>query len=143
MFVCHVCVMFVSCLNNVWVMFVRHMLHGEYLAILLGSGTVRPEARIDLKTLCNFELSRDDFFGSLTSVKYSRKKCQMNLEGPKKIISILQNAGKSKTPVNKVNKTNISPGTCNVYAPGFPLMQLGCPNGCFSGYYKNNKTDQL
>ena len=36
--------------ENVWVMFVRHMLHGEYLAILLGSGTVRPEARIDLKS---------------------------------------------------------------------------------------------
>ena len=27
----------------------RHMLHGEYLSILFGSGTVRPEARIDLK----------------------------------------------------------------------------------------------
>ncbi len=33
---------------NVGVMLVRHMLHGEYLSVLFGSGTVRPEARIDL-----------------------------------------------------------------------------------------------
>jgi hypothetical protein len=33
---------------NVGVMLVRHMLHGEYLSVLFGSGTVRPEARIDI-----------------------------------------------------------------------------------------------
>ena len=34
---------------NVWIMFVRDVLNGEYLAILLGAATVRPKARVHLQ----------------------------------------------------------------------------------------------
>merc|ERR1719510_2340049 len=40
------------------------MLHGEYLAILLGSGTVRPETRIDV-TNCRGRVTKDDHGGTI------------------------------------------------------------------------------
>ena len=65
----HISALYLTCLfvdpedpsANVWIMFVRDMFDGEYLAILFRAGTVRPKARVHLKR----EASRNDL-----------KKCQ-------------------------------------------------------------------
>lgn len=52
---------------NVGVMLVRHMLHCEYLSVLFGSGTVRPEARIDI-TDGRGRVAKDDNGGTVMVV---------------------------------------------------------------------------